>query len=153
MATTKVNRSFSHSRGLVAAVFQGVRVTKLKDGRETGGVTIDLDRWDNFFRHFTNAIYWHDFKIQHHQSWEIVNPNLTVGDLYEPNPYDEINKKLLSLNFQQLPTSNPRIFQYFFFGYSDESYTYKFVFYEGFTVCALTKPTGVPAHNTHKNGT
>ncbi|MBN1396690.1 MAG: hypothetical protein JXA06_01535 [Bacteroidetes bacterium] len=151
MSTTKVNRSFSHSSVLVAAVFQGVLVTKLKDGMETGGVTVDLDRWDNFFRHFANAIYWHDFKIQHHQSWEIVNPNLTVGDLYEANPYNEVNKKFLSLNFQQLPTPNPEIFQYSFFRYSNESYAYKFVFYEGFIVYALVKPTDATSYNTHKN--
>ncbi len=151
MTATKVNRSFSHSKGLVAAVFEGVRVLKLKDGRETGGVTINLDRWDNFFRHLANAIYWHDFKIKHHQSWEIVSPNLTVGDLGQPDPYDEVNKKLLSLNFQKVPTSNPEIFQYFLFRHNDQSYAYKFVFYEGFTVCALSKPAGVPMHNSSSN--
>jgi len=152
MTATKVDRSFTHSRGLLAAVFQGVRVSKLPDGGETGGVTVDLDRWDNFFRHFANALYWHDFRIMHTQSWEIVNPNLRVAEPGKPDPYDEVNKILLSFSFQQVQTSNLEIFQYFFFRHSDESYAYKFQFYEGFTVCALSKPTSVPVHNTANHG-
>ncbi len=156
MATTKVNRSFEHSGGLVAAVFRGVRIVKLKDGTETGAFTVDLDRWDTFFNHFANAIYWNDFKIRHNQSWEIISPSLTVEESVlkgEPDPYDEVNKKLLSLNFQEVRTPNPEIFRYSFFRHSNESYAYQFKFYEGFTVCALSKPTGVPAHNTRKTTT
>jgi hypothetical protein len=146
-STTKVIRSFEHSGGLVAAVFQGAQVLKLKDGTETGGITVDLNRWEIFFSHFANAIYWNDFRVNHNQSWEIVNPSLTIGYPGEPNQFDVINKKLLSLNFQQVLTSNPEIFQYFFFRHRSESYAYKFQFYEGFTVYALSKPEGVPTHN------
>ena len=153
ISETKVDRSFAHSRGLVGAVFQGVRVSTMSDGRETGGVTVDLDRWDNFFRHFASALYWHDFRIMHSQSWEIVNPSLRIVDPGEPDPYDKVNKMLLSFNLQHVQTSNPEIFQYSFFRHSDVSYVYKFQFYEGFTVCALSKPRGVPAHNTANNDT
>jgi hypothetical protein len=145
LALTKVNRSFERSEGLVDAVFRGAKIVRLAPGVETAAITVDLDRWDRFFQQFSNAMYFHDFNVPHRQVWDILTPSLTTQTSTlsgQPNPYSEVNRKLLSLDFVEQPVDNPEIFRYSFFKYSSTSYAYKFVFYEGFIVCALTTSGG-----------
>lgn len=151
MATTKVARSFEHSSGLVAAVFKDVQVIRLSDGTETGAGKINLDRWDTFFRHFANAIFFHDFKVIHSQSWEIITPSLNFDESRgkgEANPYDEINKRLLSLDFVEQKTSNPEIFRYFFSSTVKPATCINSCFTKGSSFVHFQLPAGVPPHNT-----
>lgn len=153
MAMTKVNRSFQHSKGLVAAVFKQAKLLKLENGAQSVSLKVDLTRWDAFFRDFSRAIYFHDFKTSHRQDWVIITPSLFYSDSIDkgqPNPYAPLHKKLLSLNFVEVKTFNPKVFRYGLFRHSATSYAYKFVFYEGFVVCALSTATDVPSHNTEK---
>ena len=146
MASTKVNRSFKHSTGLVAAVFKDAQLVKLADGTETGAVSVNLDRWNRFFEHLSNAIYFHDFRTTHPFQWEIFTPNFKFAKPVlkeESDPFEEAKKKLLSIKFLEQQTSNPEIFRYFFFKHSSESYVYKYLFYENFVVSALSKPGSI----------
>jgi hypothetical protein len=143
MALTKVDRSFKHSAGLVAAIFKAGTVVTNPDGSETVAVTVDLKRWDDFFEHFANAIYFHDCQTFHRQRWQILTPNFTLDASIlddKPDPYREVNQKIVAMPFAKQITSNPEIFRYFFYRYNPESYVYKFVSYEGLIVCALSVP-------------
>lgn len=145
IALTKVNRSFQHSTGLVAAVFKDAKVIKLPDGVETVSVQVNLDRWDHFFEHFSNAIYYHDFKTSCDRQWHIWSPSLRLDETLlkgQPDPYSKVSKILLSMNFVEQKVSNPEIFRYFFFTQKSESFAYKFLFYEAFVVCALSTSVG-----------
>ena len=143
MALTKVNRSFLHSKGLIAAVFKEANAVRTGDGRETVAITVNLNRWDEFFNHFSNAIYFHDFQTTHRKRWDIVTPSLKPDNSVlngQLDPYREVNQKLSTMRFVEQKASNPKIFRYSLFRHSSESYAYKFVFYEGFVVCALSTP-------------
>jgi hypothetical protein len=154
MATTKVNRSFQRSTGLVEAVFKDSNLMKI-NGAETAAVKVNLDRWIIFFENFSNAIYFHDFGVSPLLRWEIITPSFALEETrltWQPNRFDILNREILSLAYTQQRTSNPEIFQYFFYLNSPENYVYKFLFYEGFVVCSrLLFPTGVPSHNTANN--
>ncbi|MCX6136347.1 MAG: hypothetical protein NTV54_02475 [Ignavibacteriales bacterium] len=145
LAATKVNRSFQRRPGLVAAVFKGVKFLRLPDGRDTGGVEVNVARWNRFFQFFSNAIYYHDFNASHNNQWEIWTPNFTITESTlrgKPNPYREVNDRLLSLDFEEHRTFNPDIFRYFLFREGGKSYVYKFLFYGNFIVCALSTSDG-----------
>jgi hypothetical protein len=154
LAITKGLRSLERSGGFISAVFRKSNLLKLPDGSHTVAISVDLERWTKFFEHLANAIYFHDFKHAHTQNWDIINFSLVVGESLmkgEPDPYNPVRAKLLALPFAQQQTSNPEIFRYFFYRYNEQSYAYKFLFYEGFAIYALTTATGVPSHNTQHN--
>jgi hypothetical protein len=135
MAVTKGLRSVERSDTFLARVFHKAFPIKMPDGSITAGAEVDLARWDNYFYQFANAIFFHDHGRCHKGAWELVNYSLFCGESLlsnEPDPYNEIRTKLQSLNFIERPSSNPEIFRYYFFKHSEDSYAYKFLFYEGF---------------------
>ena len=151
LAITKGLRSLARSGGLISAVFQQSQLLRLPDGSQTVAIKVDLNRWTMFFKHFSNAIYFHDFEQPHTQEWNIVNFTLVVGKSLvnaQPDPYNPVRVKLLALPFAKKQTSNPEIFQYFFHRQSAHSYAYRFLFYGGFAVYALSIATRVSLRNS-----
>jgi hypothetical protein len=61
-----------------------------------------------------------------------------------PDGYNELRQRLDKLGFTEVPMPQPEIFRCGFLQWDEAKFIYKFVFYEGFVVCALAMP---PATN------
>ena len=133
----KTKKSFDRSPRLLTQTFGTMRTVKFE--REiTGAAKCDVPRCRVVFEACVRALHYHNTR-EKHEKWGIVMQGLafdpTVPGL-NMQPLMNLVGTLQALNFPQIPTANPEVFQY---GAAqlDGRQVYCFVFYGSYVVYAL----------------
>jgi hypothetical protein len=139
----KVKRSFERSPKLYMQTFQDAKPI-IVEGQETGVYALDLVRFNSVMEAIAGAIYFKSFGKTYAGRWEIFASSLISTQAIfqgQHDGWDEIRHLFRHLSLAEMPTPQPEIFRCGIRQGDEEKLIYRFVFYGGFIVYALTRPT------------
>jgi hypothetical protein len=134
--------SYNHSPKLFSRTFSDVRQIIL-DGQETGAYPIELPRFKKVIKAIAYAMYYHDFGKRNEGDFDVFSPSLNSrSNLYYgmPDGYENTRRLLEACFFKSMPVPQPKVFKYGVSRPGEGQIHYRFEFYEGFSVYALTLP-------------
>lgn len=136
-----VLRSFLRSPKLAGQTFNKVTSLMLPDG-ETAAFEIDLNRFRNVMQSIAYALYYRDFGPIYPHEWKVYCSIMRSAD-YEllgiPAPQNRLIRDALTrLAFIDKETSQPDVFRYGWIQESEYKIAYRFVFYGGVFVYAIS---------------
>jgi hypothetical protein len=134
--------SYDHSPKLLARNFAALREIML-NGTQTGAYSIELPRFRRVMKAIAYAMYYLDFGKRNEGDFDLFSTSLSsASNLYQhrPDGYEEMRRVLAACAFKSMPVSHPRVFKYGISRPGEGQIHYKFEFYEGFNVYALTLP-------------
>jgi hypothetical protein len=138
--TTK--SSYDNSPKLFNRTFSGVQQIIL-DGQETGAYPIELSRFKKVMKAIAFAMYFQDFGKRHEGDFDVFSASLrSRSNLYHgiPDGYENLRGVLEATFFKSMPVPQPKVFKYGMSRPGEGQIHYRFEFYEGFSVYALTLP-------------
>ena len=134
--------SYDRSPKLFNRTFSGIRPVIL-DGQETGAFTIELSRFKKVIKAIAYAMYVHDFGKRNEGDFDVFSPSLmSRSNLYYrmPDGCENLRSLLEACVFKSMPVPQPKVFKYGMSRPGEGQIHYRFEFYEGFSVYALTLP-------------
>lgn len=138
----KAERSIGKSPKLFSRTFSEFKAEIVK-GEETGSFRIDLGRVEEIMRAIAFAMYFNDHGKRYDGEWRIFSPSLgTEQSVYqnEPDGWGQFREMLDSIQYGDMPVSEPEVFKYAIYKWDEERFIYRFVFYENFIVNVWTLP-------------
>lgn len=133
-------RSYDRSQGLFYRTFSETRPINL-DGQETMAFSLDLPRFKRVIKAIAYAMYYHDFGKRNEGDFDVFSPTLhSRSNLYygSPDGFEHLRSILEKCVFKSMPVPQPKVFKYGMSYPGEGQVHYKFEFYEGFVVYALT---------------
>lgn len=137
----KVTRSFQNSPNLFAQTFKDT-ASILFNGEEAETYRYDFQRFSKVVSDLAYALYYKDFGKTFTGAWGVFSLGLlSSATVFESKPdgWDKYRNMLLQLDFTEMPTPQPKVFRYGIVKWTDLQLIYRFVFYEGFVVDALSQ--------------
>jgi len=134
--------SYERSPKLFNRTFSDIRRVIL-EGQETGAFSIELPRFKKVIKAIAYAMYYHDFGKRNEGDFDVFSPSLSSrSNLYygRPDGYENLRSLLEACVFKSMPVPQPRVFKYGISRPGEGQIHYRFKFYEGFVVYALTLP-------------
>lgn len=134
--------SYDHSPKLRDRTFSGMRQIMI-GGQETGAYSIELPRFKKVMKAIAFATYYHDFGKRNEGDFDMFSPSLSSqSNLYEhrPDGYENLRRLLAECAFKSMPVPQPKVFKYGMARPGEGQIHYRFEFYEGFALYALTLP-------------
>lgn len=134
----KTKKSFDRSPRLFSQIF-GTTLTVQYKGEVTGATKCDLRRCKTVFEACARALHYHNTR-EKHENWRIVIQSLTFDQstpVLTIQRWTDLIGKLQAMDFSQIPTTNPEIFEYGVAHVEGKKTYYCFVFYGSFVVYAL----------------
>jgi hypothetical protein len=132
--------SYDHSPLLFTRTFSDVQAVSV-DGEETGTFTVDLPRFKKVVKSVAYAMYCHDFGKRHDGDFDVFSTSLnSKSNLYRgvPDGYERLRGILEATAFRSMAVPQPKVFKYGLSRPGDGQIQYRFEFYEGFVVYALS---------------
>jgi len=132
--------SYEHSPSLFKRTFADVRPVMVA-GEETGAFTVELPRFKRVMKAVAFAMYYHDFGRRNEGDFQIFSTTLqSRSHLYhgQPDGYENLRVILEATDFKSMPVPQPKVFKYWVSHPGEGQIQYKFDFYEGFVVYALS---------------
>lgn len=142
----KVVRSFENSPKLFDRSFRDASTVFLK-GEESLTYRFEFPRFAKVMSDLAYGLYFKDCRKSFTGTWGIFPLSLlSPATVFEgkPDGWEQYRNSLRQLKFAQKPTPQPRVFQYGVVQWNDLQLIYKFVFYEGFAVVALSRQSTQP---------
>jgi hypothetical protein len=143
----KAMRSFEHSPKLFHRTFADAKPI-IVNGEETEVFTFDLPRYKTVMEAIAYAVYFKMFGKTYRGSWAIFSPSMVSQSALlegKPDGWDEYRRMLLQVQYAEVPTPQPRIFELGIHRWNEDQLIYAFVFYEGFVVNPLAQPVETDA--------
>jgi hypothetical protein len=106
---------------------------------------LDMTRFDGVMAAIAYALYYKDEAREYDGKWGIFSPSLySLKALLSRgiNDWERFRQMLAVVKFNPRATTQPKVFRYWVWREAESRLIYKFDFYEGFVVNALTLPAG-----------
>jgi hypothetical protein len=135
----KVFRAFDKSEGLFRAVFKGAKL----DATHGLVMRFNLPRFKAVMRAIAYGVYHKTSKGHFGGAWRIICPNLSTSKkLYRgiPGNWDRLYAQFQAARFDEMQVPDPEVFRCAIIKQDDESFIFRFIFYNGFTVYAWAVP-------------
>lgn len=143
----KVTRSFQHSPKLFYQTFKETAEI-LFNGEEAITYRGDLPRFSRVMSDLAYALYYKDFAKRFSATWGIFSLSLLSSvTVFEgkSDGWDHYRSLLSQLNFEEQLTPHPNVFRYGIERWNDLQLIYRFIFYDGFVVDALSLQPKMPS--------
>lgn len=139
-AQERVVRSFEHSPKLFMSSFRDAREIDY-EGQEAIQYTFDRHRFKQVMESIAYAVHFRVRRQRMSKSWDIFSPTLHTARSIQglPDDWSQYRDMIKSLTLTPLKTPQPDVFQCSFQEWRDEEVIYRFDFYRGFIVYALSQ--------------
>jgi len=138
----KTLRSFNRSPGLFAHTFEEWWPVLTPQGG-SGAFRLKMARFERVMEAIAHGLYYREEGKQYEGKWGIFSPTLSsLKDLQGGgiDDWEAFRRMLALVRFSPRPTAQPKVFSYHVWRETDSKLVYKYQFYEGFVVNALTLP-------------
>jgi len=137
--------TFLHSPGLLRHVEREMKEVAFDP--ELLAIPLDLQRFETVMEAIAYAVHFNDFNRAYSGTWRIFSPNLasvsTHLEGHATDGWEEYRYQVLNAPYAPSITPHPRVFKYGLHLFEEDKLLYRFDFYEGFVVTALSAPASV----------